>query len=301
MRAQFILSEIRTGLRRNLTMTVAVVVTVAISLALFGAGLLIRAQVDTMKDYWYDRVEVAVFLCGDADPQPSCAGGAVTEAQRAQIGADLRALPEVSKVYYESKQEAYQHFREQFKDSQVFDSVRPESMPESYRVKLTNPEQFAIVASAFQGRPGVQDVQDQRQVLDRFFQVLNGVQIAALAVALVQIVAAALLISNTIRVSAFTRRRETGIMQLVGASNWSIQLPFILEGAISGFVGALLASGVLAAVQKFVVEGTLVTNFPFTNFVGWGDVWAIIPLLLVTGVALAGLSSFVTLRRYLRV
>jgi cell division transport system permease protein len=301
MRAQFILSEVGQGLRRNLTMTVAVVVTVAISLALFGAGLLIRAQVDTMKDYWYDKVEVAVFLCGEAVSQPSCAGGPVTEAQREQIGADLRALPQVKKVYYESKQEAYRHFREQFKDSDVFDSVRPESMPESYRVKLTDPEQFEIVASAFVGRPGVQDVQDQRQVLDRFFQVLNGIQVAALSVALVQIIAATLLISNTIRVSAFTRRRETGIMRLVGASNWSIQLPFILEGAISGLVGALLASGALAAVEKFVVRDRLVPNFPFTNFVGWGEVWAIIPVLLVTGVLLAGLSSFLTLRRYLRV
>jgi cell division transport system permease protein len=301
MRAQFILSEIGIGLRRNLTMTVAVIVTVAISLGLFGTGLLIRQQVDTMKDYWYDRVEVAVFLCAQGAREPSCAGGEVTQDQRQQIEADLKALPQVSKVYYESKQEAYQHFKEQFKDSAIFDTVRPESMPESFRVKLKDPEQFQVVRSAFEGRPGVQDVQDQKQVLDKFFKVLNGFQLAALIVALVQIAAAALLISNTIRVAAFSRRRETGIMRLVGASNFYIQLPFILEGAIAGLIGAGFASIALVALQKFVVQDRLVRNFPFTKFVGWEAVWSTVPVILLTGVLLAGLASFITLRRYLRV
>jgi cell division transport system permease protein len=301
MRAQFILSEIGIGLRRNLTMTVAVVVTVAISLGLFGTGLLIRQQVDTMKDYWYDRVEVAVFLCGEGAREPSCAAGEVTAEQRKQIEADLTSLPQVKKVYYESKDEAYQHFREQFKDSAIFDTVRPESMPESFRVKLDDPEQFQVVRSAFEGRPGVQDVQDQKQVLDKFFKVLNGFQLAALVVALVQIAAAALLISNTIRVAAFSRRRETGIMRLVGASNFYIELPFILEGAIAGLIGAGFASVALVAMQKFVVEDRLVPGFPFTRFIGWDAVWATVPIMLLTGVILAGLASFITLRRYLRV
>ena len=301
MRLQFILSEIGIGLRRNLTMTVAVVVTVAISLGLFGTGLLIRQQVDTMKGYWYDRVEVAVFLCGANQPQPSCAAGAVTAAQRAQILAELQAMPQVKKVYYESKQEAYQHFKQQFKGSAIFDTVTADAMPESFRVKLKDPTQFGVIASAFQGRPGVQDVQDQKQVLDKFFKVLNGFQLAALIVALVQIAAAALLISNTIRVAAFSRRRETGIMRLVGASNFYIQLPFILEGAIAGLIGAGFASVALVGLQKFVVEDRLVRNFPFTQFIGWGSVWGTIPVLLLTGVALAGLASFLTLRRYLRV
>lgn len=301
MRLQFILSEIGIGLRRNLTMTVAVVVTVAISLGLFGTGLLIRQQVDTMKGYWYDRVEVAVFLCGANQPQPSCAGGEVTAAQRAQILAELQAMPQVKKVYYESKQEAYQHFKEQFKGSAIFDTVTADAMPESFRVKLKDPTQFGVIASAFSGRPGVQDVQDQKQVLDKFFKVLNGFQLAALIVALVQIAAAALLISNTIRVAAFSRRRETGIMRLVGASNFYIQLPFILEGAIAGLIGAGFASLALVGLQKFVVEDRLVRNFPFTQFIGWGSVWGTIPVLLLTGVLLAGLASFLTLRRYLRV
>ncbi len=301
MRANFVVSEIGIGLRRNLTMTVAVVVTVAISLALFGAGLLIRAQVTTMKDYWYDKVEVSVFLCGKGSEAPSCAQGPVTPQERTQIEQDLKSLPQVQAVFYESQDQAYARFKEQFKNSAIADNVTPDAMPESFRVKLKDPQQYAVVATAFQGRPGVEQVQDQRALLQPFFKALNGLQTAAIFIALVQILAAALLISNTIRVAAFSRRRETGIMRLVGASNFYIQLPFLLEGAIAGFFGALLASGALVAVKKFFVDDRLAPSFRFTAFIGWDAVWTVVPILLVTGVALSALASFVTLRKYLRV
>lgn len=301
MRANFVVSEIGIGLRRNLTMTIAVVVTVAISLALFGAGLLIRAQVGTMKDYWYDKVEVSVFLCGKGSEAPSCAQGPVTPQERTQIEQDLKSLPQVQAVFYESQDQAYARFKEQFKNSAIADNVTPDAMPESFRVKLKDPQQYAVVATAFQGRPGVEQVQDQRALLQPFFKALNGLQTAAIFIALVQILAAALLISNTIRVAAFSRRRETGIMRLVGASNFYIQLPFLLEGAIAGFFGALLASGALVAVKKFFVDDRLAPSFRFTAFIGWDAVWTVVPILLVTGVALSALASFVTLRKYLRV
>lgn len=301
MRANFVVSEIGIGLRRNLTMTIAVVVTVAISLALFGAGLLIRAQVGTMKDYWYDKVEVSVFLCGKGSEAPSCAQGPVTPQERTQIEQDLKSLPQVQTVFYESQDQAYARFKEQFKNSAIADNVTPDAMPESFRVKLKDPQQYAVVATAFQGRPGVEQVQDQRALLQPFFKALNGLQTAAIFIALVQILAAALLISNTIRVAAFSRRRETGIMRLVGASNFYIQLPFLLEGAIAGFFGALLASGALVAVKKFFVDDRLAPSFRFTAFIGWDAVWTVVPILLVTGVALSALASFVTLRKYLRV
>jgi cell division transport system permease protein len=301
MRAQFVLSEIGIGLRRNLTMTVAVIVTVAISLALLGVSLLIRAQTETMKDYWYDRVEVSVYLCGADSRAAGCAGGAVTPEQRTQLEGDLKALPEVQTVYYESKEEAYSHFREQFEDSAIVDNVTAEQMPESFRVKLNDPTEFAIVATAIDGKPGVEQVQDQRALLERFFRVLNALRLAALGVAIVQIIAAALLIANTIRVAAYSRRRETGIMRLVGASNFYIQLPFILEGAIAGLIGALIAGVTLVGLQKFVVQDRLVPNFPITQFIGWGDVLVTLPWLVLIGVGLSALASFVTLRRYLRV
>lgn len=301
MRAQFVMSEVGIGLRRNLTMTVAVIVTVAISLALFGAGLLIRAQVETMKDFWYDRVEVSVFLCGPDSVTPSCSGGAVTDQQRDEIEDVLRALPQVDSVFYESKEEAYERFKEQFKDSAIADNVTADALPESFRVKLTDPTQYDVVATAVEGKPGVEQVQDQRAILDRFFQVLNGFQVAALFIALVQIVAAALLISNTIRVAAFSRRRETGIMRLVGASNFYIQLPFLLEGAIAGLIGAILACASIIGIKKFFVEDRLEPSFQFTAFIGWEAVWVVVPILLLAGVGLSALASFLTLRRYLRV
>jgi cell division transport system permease protein len=302
VRASFVLSEIGIGLRRNLTMTVAVVVTVAISLALFGSGLLIRKQVETMKDFWYDRVEVSVYLCGEASTGAQCQGVPVTDEQRRSIGEHLRALPQVQEVFYESQEEAYQRFREQFADSpDLVDNVTADALPESYRVKLVDPTQFDVVASAFAERPGVEQVQDQKALLEDFFDVLNKLQLLALIIAGVQVFAAVLLISNTIRVAAFSRRRETGIMRLVGASNLSIQLPFLLEGVLAGLVGAGIASGALVALKALLIDGQLRPTFEFTAFVGWGDVLSIIPWLVLTGVLLAGVSSFVTLRRHLRV
>ena len=273
MRAQFVFSEIGIGLRRNLTMTIAVVVTVAISLALFGSGLLIRKQVETMKDFWYDKVEVSVYLCGELSQAPTCGGQAVSDAQRAELEADLRAMPQVDEVFYESQQDAYEHFQ----------------------------EQFSVVADAFVDRPGVEEVQDQKALLEGFFSVLNKLQLLALIIAAVQVLAAVLLISNTIRVAAYSRRRETGIMRLVGASNLYIQLPFLLEGVLAGLVGAAFASGALLALKEFLIDRQLRPTFAFTAFVGWDDVFAILPILFLTGALLAGLSSFVTLRRHLRV
>lgn len=300
MHVQYLASEIGTGLRRNLTMTIAVVMTVAISLALFGAALLIRAQAETMKDFWYDRIEISVFLCNDFDTGATCASGAVSDEQRDVIRTTLEDNAEVEQVFFESQEQAYDLFRERFEDS-IADNITPEQLQESFRVKLVNPEEFEGVVSSVSGLPGVAQVVDQRALLERFFRLLNGFQVAALAIAAVQVLAAVLLISNTIRVAAFSRRRETGIMRLVGASNASIQLPFILEAAIAGLIGGILASGVLVAFQAFFVEDILVPAFRFTAWVDWSDVWRIVPILLVTGTGIAAVASFVTLRRYLRV
>lgn len=302
MRGQFILSEIGVGLRRNVTMTVAVVVTLMISLTLIGTGLLIREQVTAMKGYWYDKVEVTVYLCGTTSTSPGCAGREVTAAERTQLASALHASPQVKQVFYESKDQAYSRFKEQFKDSpDLVANVNPDALPESYRVKLKDPSKFEVVASAFRDQPGVDAVQDQKKLLENFFRVLNRFQTAAIYVAVIQLLAAILLISNTIRVSAFSRRRETGIMRLVGASNLYIQLPFLLEGAIAGLLGGALASGLLALGKYALIDRVLRPSIKFTNWVGWDAVFTLIPLLLVAGVVLSSAASFVTLRRHLRV
>jgi cell division transport system permease protein len=302
VRPSLILSEVGIGLRRNLTMTIAMVVTLTLSLALFGSGLLLRKQVETMKDFWYDRVEVSVYLCGEASAGGACGGTPVTEEQRQDLLRDLEGLPQVQEVFYESQEEAYSRFREQFADSpDLVENVTADALPESFRVKLEDPEQFDVVASALQGRPGVEQVQDQKALLEPFFNALNTLERYAVGLAVVEVIAAVLLVSNTIRVSAYGRRRETGIMRLVGASNFSIQVPFLVEGLLAGLVGALLASGALVALKAFVIDGSLRRTFEFTAFVGWDDVLAVLPWLFLTGIVLAGLASFVTLRRFLRV
>ncbi len=302
MRATFIASEVGIGLRRNLTMTITVVIVTAISLLFFGAGLLMNRQVETMKDYWYDRVEVSVFLCGAESEEPTCAGGEVTESERAAIERDLRAMPVVQDVIYESKEDAYEHFKEYYEDSPaITENIEVSQMPESFRIKLKDPEQYSAVAGAFADREGVEQVVDQKQLLETLFDLLNRLQIGAFVLAIIQLVAAALLIVITIRVAAFSRRRETGIMRLVGASRLYIQLPFILEGALAGLLGGLIAIGAVAAIHQFVILGWAVPNFPFTNFLDWDDVVPVMVMMIVLGVALSALASFLTLLKYLRV
>jgi cell division transport system permease protein len=281
-------------------MTFAVVVTVAISLSLLGIGLLSNSQVRVMKDYWYDKIEVSVYLCGSLSESPSCVGGVVNEEQRLGIKSDLEALPVVQSVFYESQSEAYSRFQERFKDSAIAQNVTADQLPESFRVKLSDPTQYAVVVSAFSGRPGVDVVQDQRSILEKFFKLLNVLRNGALLVGLFSVLTAGLLISNTLRIAAFNRRRETGVMKLVGASSWSIQLPFLLEGIISALIGWVFATGLLAGL-KSVIDSKVAPLLTFTNFFGWNEVWVASAWLLIAGLGVSTIASVVTLRRYLKV
>lgn len=305
MRFQFILSEIKIGLRRNITMTVSVVLVTAVSLLLLGVGVLAQKQVSAMKDYWYDRVQVSIFLCGSDSTSASCSAGAVTQDQKASILAELHS-PQLSKyvaqVYYESQQQAYDRFKAQYKDSVLSANVTPDQMPESYRVKLVNPQQYQVVAQQFVDRPGVDTVQDQNQVLDRLFALLNGLKWCAWFVAGLTLVCSVLLVATTIRLNAFTRRRETGIMRLVGASTLVIQLPFVLESMIAAVTGAAIASIILVLFTKFAIQGWLKGTLRFVdNWVSVGDASLVMPWMFLLGMLIAGVSSFLSLRRYLKV
>jgi cell division transport system permease protein len=300
MRASFLFKEVRIGLRRNLTMTFAVVVTVAISLSLLGVGLLSNAQVNAMKDYWYDKIEVSVFLCGTLSESPTCLAGVVTAEQRTSIKADLEGLPVVESVYYESQSEAFERFKERFADSAIAQNVTADQLPESFRVKLTDPTQFDVVVSAFSGRPGVDIVQDQRSILEKFFRLLDVLRNGALIVGLFSVLTAALLISNTLRIAAFNRRRETGVMKLVGASSWSIQLPFLLEGVFSAILGWGFATGLLSGL-KYVIDTNVAPLLTFTKFFEWQQVWISSAILLGVGLFVSIVASAITLRRYLKV
>jgi cell division transport system permease protein len=300
MRAKFVISEVGIGLRRNLTMTFAVVITVAISLSLFGVGLLANSQVRVMKDYWYDKIEVSIFLCSSLSEGSSCAKGVITQEQKIGIQRDLQTLPVVEEVFYESQSEAYKRFQERFAGSAIAQNVTPDQLPESFRIKLKDPTKFAVIESAFAGRPGVDVVQDQQAILEKFFRLLGVLRNGALVIGAASVLTAALLISNTLRLAAFNRRRETGVMKLVGASSFSIQLPFLLEGVFSALLGWLVSTGFLAGF-KGIVDTKVAPLLTFTNYFTWRDLWVTSAWLLFTGLFVSSIASVLTLRKYLKV
>ena len=299
MRFSFVSKEVGSGLRRNFTMTVALIVSVAVSLSLVGAALLMSAQVDRMKGYWYDKIEVSIFLCGNTSVAFTCTG-AVTDEQRKNVETILGTLESVQDVFYESSADAYAQFKEQFAGSAILANISPDALPESFRVKLDNPENFEKVASALQSVQGVESIQDQRQLLDRFFQILKGLQSFALAIALAMLFVTVLLVMNTVRVAAFARRRETSIMRSVGASTMSIRLPFILEAAVAAIVGSTLATAGILASKYWLIDAKLAPNLTFIPFVTWNEVLAIVPMLYLVGVGTTVLAASMTLRRYLK-
>jgi cell division transport system permease protein len=293
MRVNFVLSEVATGLRRNLTMTVAMILTTAISLGLMGTGVLIAGMISDMKQIYYDKVQVSIFLADG-----------VTDAQRSAIETKLKDSPEVKHFIYESKDEAYKRFQEQFKQQpELVQNTPADALPESFRVELKNPERYPVIAQEFpNGQNGVDQVRDEGDFLDRLFSLLNGARNATIAVAVVQALAALLLISNTIQLAAFNRRNETNIMRLVGASRWYTQLPFILEAALAGLVGGLLAVGGLVLTKVLFVDRTLAGPIKAGIITGidWSQIATTGLEITVAGVGLAALASYVTLRLYVR-
>ncbi|GAA3117751.1 permease-like cell division protein FtsX [Planomonospora alba] len=302
MRANFIFSEVWIGLRRNVTMTVAVIVTVAVGMALLGVGLMINSQITGMKDFWTDKVEVSVFLCKKNDPFPQCKGsGGVDAQEQAELKAQIEAMEQVERVDFEDAATAYENFKAQYADNPVMISaIQVEDMPESFRVKLKNPETYGEVIENLKGAPGVSNVINQKELLENFFGLLEKLRWAALVIAIILVFAAILLIGNTVRLSAYNRRRETGIMRLVGASNLYIQLPFVMEGVIAGLIGGVVAA-VMLIVSKVFLFDSVQSSIGGTVPLSWETLASIISFTMMIGVVICILTSFVTLRRYLRV
>jgi cell division transport system permease protein len=303
MRAQFVFHEVWIGLRRNLTMTIALIVVVAISLSLLGTGLLFVKQVDNTRTYWQGRVQLSIYLCTRTSVSPQCTkNGPATAPEIAQIQADLKRLPQVVSIRYESQAEAYTRFRQEFsQDPSFVSTVSRGDIPNSFQVKLKNTEaDFPVVAETVDGAQGVDQIVDDSSILDKFYKLLDAARNAVVIVAIILLIAAILLVANTIRLSAFNRRRETSIMRLVGASNFYVQLPFLVEGVIAGLFGWLVAAGLLIAVKTLGLD-TLQQYFPFNVQLSATDLIEVIVLAMIIGVLLCGATSFLTLRRYLRV
>jgi cell division transport system permease protein len=300
MRAQFVLHEVWIGLRRNLTMTMALVVVVAISLSLLGTGLLFVKEVNNTRTSWQGKVQLSVYLCTNVSSSPQCTkNGAATASELAQIQQTLQRMPQVTSVTYVSQATAYQQFKSEFPS--MVNSVTSNEIPDSFEVKLKNTQtDTPIVVQTINGAPGVDQIVDNSAILDKFYNLLDGARNAVVVIAIILIIAAILLVANTIRLSAFNRRRETSIMRLVGASNFYVQLPFLVEGVIAGLFGWLVAAGLLIAVKSLWLD-TLQQYFPFNVQLTSTDLVEVIILAMILGVALTGATSFLTLRRYLRV
>ncbi len=295
MRLKYVLSEVAVGLWRNVTMTIAMIITMAVSLTLLGASVLLYLQVNHMREVYYEQVEVTIFLKTQD----------TTQAQKDTIEQDLKQDPLVATYDFETKEEAYERFKEIYASApELTNLTRPESLPESFRVKLKNPDSFdafKVKYDKYLGEAGVDTIVDQKKLVEKVFSVLGSLQTLALIIAIVQGVAALMLVINTIQVAAYSKRREVAVMKLVGASNWFIQAPFVLEAVAAGFIGAVLAYGTLVLAKIFVFDGALEPLTAVLTPVPWLNVNMMLPLLAAAGALVSSITGWFALRFYIRV
>lgn len=306
MRLRFIFSETCISLRRNVSMILSVMLVTFISFLFIGTSVLMQVQITKAKGDWYDKVEVVAWLCPDGTSQsPSCASGKAPtkdEIVKLENVINQELGDDVSNITYVSREEFYKNtFLKQYPNG-VFQgrTLTAADMQDSLRLKLTNPMKYQVVSEVLSGRDGVEEVVDQRQIFDPVFSVLNRATAVTVVLAAVMIIVAIMLTSTTIRMSAASRRQETEIMRLVGASNSTIRMPFILEGAFASLIGSLLAGGALSLMVKLLVTDWMAQNVRWMPFITQSNVWMTVPVLVVGAVFLSIVASAVALRRYLR-
>ncbi|OUZ08914.1 hypothetical protein BHE97_12370 [Aeromicrobium sp. PE09-221] len=301
-----ILSELRASLSRNTSMTISLIVTMSVSLLLASLGLLIQAQADRTEQYFGDRLQLQVNLCTQNSPAATCVNGVATEEQQQAVQEALDSNPEVRSFEVRSPEQNYEQARELLGQTETgqrqLETLGPDSFPESYYVTLTDPQDFDGVVSQVSGMDGVGNVNSLRELLGPLFEMLDKLQWASLGTALLLIIAAILQVSNTIRMTAFARRREIGIMRLVGASSWHIQLPFVLESLVAALVSAALAASGMAAFMYFVVYGYLRDTLgTITTWVRWQDAFVVMGWTTALSILLALIPTLVMTRKYLNV
>ncbi|MEI7914308.1 MAG: permease-like cell division protein FtsX [Mycobacteriaceae bacterium] len=296
MRFGFLVNEVYTGLRRNVTMTIAMILTTAISVGLFGGGLLVVRLADQSRNIYLDRVESQVFLTPDVSANDATCDGDACKALRAKI----EARDDVKSVRFLNRDDAYNDAVTKFPEYK--DVASKDSFPASFIVKLNNPEQHTGFDTEMQGQPGVLNVLNQKDLIDRLFAVLDGLSNAAFAIAVVQAISAILLIANMVQVAAYTRRTEIGIMRMVGATRWYTQLPFLLEAVFAATIGVVLAIIGLIIVRSLFLDRAL-DQFYQANLIArvdYADILYVSPVMLAVGVVMAAVTAYVTLRLYVR-
>jgi cell division transport system permease protein len=300
---RYTLTELGQGLRRNISMHVAVILTLFVSLTLVGLGVLLSQQADKAAEHWGSELQITVWLCKERDTSPSCVAE-VTDAQKAAIEKVVQDNPEVAGYHFETKEEAFEKVKETYAPGE-FDGpnsvITAEDMPESLWIELKDPEKFEGITSAVVGLDGVSGIRDARETLQPIYGTIDALQWAALGTALFLVVAALLLVANTIRLAAFARRREIGIMRLVGASSLYITLPFLLEALVTAFLGVALAAGALMAFEQFGIKDRVQGEVNFIPWVGWPEVQYAILAIAILGPLLTLLPTLVLTRKYLKV
>ncbi len=287
----YVVRETASNLRRNLLMTAAAVLTVAVSLSLVGGALLLKQGVSKASLQWRGGVELSVFMLPEATPE-----------QNEAVERELSQMPEVKKFSFVNQEEAFTEFKEMFANSpDLVESVEAKDLPPSYRVVPKRAEFVDVVGGRFEKRPGVKEVVFARDVVDTLLKVTRALQIGIVSVAGVLLLSAVLLILNTIQMAIFARRREVAVMKLVGATNWFIRIPFMLEGMVQGIVGATAAFGVVALVRN-LLAGAVGANTlgnqllpPASDVIGTGL------FVLFAGAAIGAVGSAFAVRRFLDV
>jgi len=300
------LSELGASLSRNKSMTISLVVTMTVSLLLVALGLLIQTQADRTEKYFGSKLQLQVNLCTKNSPSANCIGGVATDDQKQAVKAALSDNPEVKSFDVRTPADNYSKARALLGQSDTgrkqLETLGPDAFPESYFVTLKDPGKFDGVVSEVSGMDGVGNVNSLKKLLGPLFDFLKNMQWASISVALMLIIAAILQVSNTIRMTAYARRREIGIMRLVGASSWHIQLPFILESLLAALISAALAAAGLAAFMYLVVYGYLRgTLGELTTWVGWHEALFVAGVTTALALVLALVPTLIMTRKYLDV
>jgi cell division transport system permease protein len=303
MQLRYVFTELGQGLRRNLSMHISVILTLFVSLTLVGVGVLLNEQSKIAAEHWGSQLEITVFLCNSDDLNPACSSE-VTPAQKAALLEIVEANPEVAGYHLESQEVALEKAKERF-GPEPFEGPRPavtaEDLQESVWIELKDPEKFEGITSAVVGLDGVSKVRDARDLLKTIFDAINLLKTAALATAAFLVFAALLQVANTIRLAALARRREIGIMRLVGASTLYIALPFLMEALVTALIGIGLSGAALAAFVKYGVSDVAASRLKFMPWVSWGEYGLAMTIIAIIAPLLTVIPTLVLTRKYLKV
>lgn len=291
LRLKYFAGEAVVNLKRNLFMTIAAISTVAVSLFLLGGVIVLGHIVSNVVGKWEGKVELNVFLTDG-----------ISDTQKAALHDAIDGMPEVQSVVYDSKQQAFAEYKQMFSGSpSLIANVDPNALPASYRVKLHDPSKVDLVRSQIVGRPGVDSVTFGGDAVKKLLRINALLRTISLVMTILLLTAATVLIANTIRLAIYARRREIGVMKLVGATNWFIRVPFIFEGMVEAVAGAVVAAGVIW-VAKLLWLDRLTQYLAFLPLgVTTSTVARMFLILVIVGMSIGALGSTLALRRFLEV